>query len=106
MTAAQILETILQQSDEALLSTLPTTPRLACQCCGSVSVAKRSHSEVSNRYYCPICKEDKLVKTVTYYTKNKTADPLTAITRHRQFWQRIYYEQLNRETKPVAFRQF
>lgn len=97
------METILQQSDEALLATLPKLSRLACECCGSVSVAKRSHSAVSNRYYCPVCKEDKLVKTVIYYTKNKTADPVTAVTRHRLFWQRIYYEQLNRETKPTAF---
>lgn len=103
MTAAQILETILQQSDEALLSTLPTTPRLACQDCGSVSVAKRSHSEASKTYYCPICKADKPVKPVTYYVKNKTADPVTAVARHRQFWQRIFYEQLNRETGPATF---
>lgn len=103
MTAAQILETILQQSDEALLSTLPTAPRLACQDCGCVSVAKRSHSETSKTYYCPICKVDRPVKSVTYYVKNKTADPVTAVARHRQFWQRIFYEQLNRETGPATF---
>lgn len=103
MTAKQILDTILRQPDEQLLATLPTESRLACQCCGSVSVAKRGHSEQSKTYYCPICKADKPVHSVTYYIKNKTADPVTALARHRQFWQRIYFEQLNRESGPTTF---
>lgn len=104
MTAAQILETILQQDDAALLATLPTESRQACSCCGSVSVAKRAHSVVSGLYHCPICKGDKPVNPITYYVKNKTADPSVALTRHRVFWQRIYYEQLNRESNPATFR--
>lgn len=103
MTASQILETILQQSDDDLLSTLPTIQRLACQCCGSVSVAKRAHSEKTKTYYCPICKGDKPVHEVVYFTKNKTTDPEKAVARHRQFWQKIYFEQLNRETGPATF---
>lgn len=103
MTAAHIRENILEQSDETLLSSLPTTPRLACQCCGSVSVAKRTHSEITQTYYCPICKGDKPVIKVTYFIKNKTADPIAAVARHRAFWQRIYYEQLNRESGPKTF---
>ena len=103
MTAQQILTNILQQPDDKLLATLPTTPRLACQCCNSVSVAKRSHSEQTKTYYCPVCKGDKPVHTVAYYTKNKTVDSAVAIARHRQFWQRIYFEQLNRETGPISF---
>lgn len=103
MTAAQIRENILEQSDEALLSSLPTTTRLACQCCGSVSVDKRAHSEKTQTYYCPVCKEDKPVHPVRYYSKNKTADPVKAVARHRQFWQKIYFEQLNRESGPKTF---
>ncbi len=103
MTAAQILENILEQSDETLLNSLSTTPRLACQCCGSVSVAKRAHSEKTKTYYCPICKGDKSVSEVKYFIKNKTADPITAMARHREFWQRIYFEQLNRESGPITF---
>jgi hypothetical protein len=103
MTAAQIREQILEQSDEALLTSLPTTSRLACQCCGSVSVAKRTHSEQTKTYYCPVCKADKPVQEVTYFIKNKTANPVTAVARHRQFWQKIYFEQLNRESKPSSF---
>lgn len=99
MTANQIQETILQQSDDALLITLPTTQRQACEACGSVSVAKRAHSEKTNTYYCPICKGDKPVKTVLYFTKNKTADPAVALQRHRAFWLRIYHEQLYREAR-------
>ncbi|WP_338877290.1 hypothetical protein WBJ53_32925 (plasmid) [Spirosoma sp. SC4-14] len=104
MTAAQIRESILEQSDEALLKTLPTISRMACECCGSVSVAKRAHSERTHTYYCPICKDNKHVNQVTYYVKNKTTDPITAVARHRGFWQRIYFEQLNRESSPSNFR--
>lgn len=103
MTAFKILETILQQSDETLLNSLPTVPLLACQCCGSVIVAKRAHSEKTKMHYCPIYKTDKPVKEVTYFIKNKTTDPETAVARHREFWQKIYFEQLNRETGPATF---
>lgn len=103
MTAAQIRENLLEQSDEALLSSLPTTTRLACQCCGSVSVSKRAHSEITKTYYCPICKGNKPVDEVKYFIKNKTTDPAIAVARHRQFWQRIYFEQLNRESSSISF---
>ena len=93
MKAQEIYDKILMQSDEVMLNNLPTQQRLACKKCNTVSLTKRA----SGNLFCPTCKAETEVVSVTYYYKNKTVNPDIAIERHRSFWNRIYFEQLSKE---------
>jgi hypothetical protein len=97
MNATQILEQILSKTDEELLATLPTTPRIACVECQTVSVVKRAHYAQTSLCYCPTCRKEVKTAVVTYYVKNKTSEPAVAVERHRKFWNEIYYQQLGKE---------